>query len=254
VDALRTPRWIVAPDWRGYGLTKSGIGDAPPADNFWFPDYLADLDFLLDALAPGQAVDLVGHSMGGNVAMMYAGVRPERIRRLVNLEGFGMPETRPAQAPGRYAQWIDELKALHRGEMDLKPYDSAEGVARRLMKTNPRLTQDKADWLARQWAAPDAQGRWTILGDAAHKVVNAHLYQVPEALALYARISAPVLSVTASDDSLGQWWKGRFTLEQYRERLRHVPQLTEAHIDNAGHMLHHDQPEELAQLIENFLA
>ena len=254
VDALRTPRWIVAPDWRGYGLTKSGIGDGPPADNFWFPDYLADLDFLLDALAPGQAVDLVGHSMGGNVAMMYAGVRPERIRRLVNLEGFGMPETRPAQAPGRYAQWIDELKALHRGEMDLKPYDSAEGVARRLMKTNPRLTQDKADWLARQWAAPDAQGRWTILGDAAHKVVNAHLYQVPEALALYERISAPVLSVTASDDSLGQWWKGRFTLEQYRERLRHVPQLTEAHIDDAGHMLHHDQPEELAQLIENFLA
>jgi pimeloyl-ACP methyl ester carboxylesterase len=254
VDALRTPRWIVAPDWRGYGLTKSGIGDAPPADNFWFPDYLADLDFLLDALAPGQAVDLVGHSMGGNVAMMYAGVRPERIRRLVNLEGFGMPETRPAQAPGRYAQWIDELKALHRGEMDLKAYDSADGVARRLMKTNPRITEDKAGWLARQWAAPDAQGRWAILGDAAHKVVNAHLYQVPEALALYARISAPVLSVTASDDSLGQWWKGRFTLEQYRERLRHVPQLTEAHIDDAGHMLHHDQPQALARLIEDFLS
>ena len=165
-----------------------------------------------------------------------------------------MPETRPAQAPGRYAQWMDELKSLHRGEMDLKAYDSADGVARRLMKTNPRLTEDKAGWLARQWAAPDAQGRWAILGDAAHKVVNAHLYQVPEALALYARISAPVLSVTASDDSLGQWWKGRFTLEQYRERLRHVPQLTEAHVDDAGHMLHHDQPQALARLIEDFLA
>ena len=250
VDALREPRWIVAPDWRGYGLTKSG---QPPADNFWFPDYLADLDFLLDALAPGQAVDLVGHSMGGNVAMMYAGVRPERIRRLVNLEGFGMPETRPAQAPTRYAQWIDELKALHRGEMDLKPYDSADGVARRLMKTNPRLSPDKADWLARQWAAPDAQGQWAILGDAAHKVVNANLYQLPEALALYARITAPVLSVTASDDSLTQWWKGRFTIEQYRERLHHVPQLTEAQIGDAGHMLQHDQPEALARLIEDFL-
>ncbi|MGM9428276.1 alpha/beta fold hydrolase [Hydrogenophaga sp. MI9] len=250
VDALSEPRWIVAPDWRGYGLTKSG---QPPADNFWFPDYLADLDFLLDALAPGEAVDLVGHSMGGNVAMMYAGVRPERIRRLVNLEGFGMPETRPAQAPTRYAQWIDELKALHRGEMDLKPYDSVDGVARRLMKTNPRLSPDKAGWLARQWAAPDAQGRWTILGDTAHKVVNANLYQLPEALALYARITAPVLSVTASDDSLTQWWKGRFTIEQYRERLRHVPQLTEAQVGDAGHMLQHDQPEALARLIEDFL-
>ena len=57
-----------------------------------------------------QSVNLVGHSMGGNVAMIYAGVRPERVRRLVNLEGFGMPATRPEQAPGRYAQWLDEIK------------------------------------------------------------------------------------------------------------------------------------------------
>jgi pimeloyl-ACP methyl ester carboxylesterase len=251
VDALSRPRWIVAPDWRGYGLTR--VSDPAP-DNFWFADYLADLDFLLDQVAPGQSVDLVGHSMGGNVAMMYAGVRPERIRRLVNLEGFGMPETRPAQAPGRYAQWMDELKSLHRGEMDLKAYDSADGVVRRLMKTNPRLTEDKAAWLARQWAAPDADGRWAILGDTAHKVVNAHLYQLPEALAIYARIAAPVLSVTASDDSLGQWWKGRFTLAQYQERLQHVPQLRQAIVQDAGHMLHHDQPQALARLIEDFLA
>lgn len=251
VDALRTPRWIVAPDWRGYGLTK--VSDPAP-DSYWFPDYLADLDLLLDHFWPGQAVDLVGHSMGGNVAMMYAGVRPERIRRLVNLEGFGMPETRPSQAPARYALWIDEVKALHRGDMELQTYDSADGVARRLMKTNPRLSQDKADWLARQWAAPDAQGRWVIRGDPAHKVVNANLYQLPEALAIYERISAPTLSVVASDDSLSQWWKGRFTLDQYRERLRHVPQLQQALVQDAGHMMHHDQPEELARLIETFLA
>ena len=251
VDALAEEHWIIAPDWRGYGLTK---GSGPEPDNYWFADYLADLDALLDHFAPDVAVNLVGHSMGGNVAMMYAGVRPERIRRLVNLEGFGMPETRPAQAPGRYAQWLDELKALRQGEMDLKTYDSADGVARRLMKTNPRLGADKADWLARQWAAPDAEGRWAILGDAAHKVVNAHLYQLPETLAIYARIAAPVLSVTASDDSLSQWWKGRFTLAQYHERLKAVPNLHNAVIEDAAHMLHHDQPERLAGLIEDFLA
>ena len=255
VDALSQERWIIAPDWRGYGLTQVVIGNAmAPTDNFWFADYLADLDALLDHFSPDQAVDLVGHSMGGNVAMMYAGVRPERIRRLVNLEGFGMPETRPAQAPGRYAQWLDELKALRRGEMDLKTYDSAEGVARRLMKTNPRLGADKADWLAREWAAPNAEGRWAILGDAAHKVVNAHLYQAPETLAVFARIAAPVLSVTASEDSLSQWWKGRFTLEHYHERLKAVPNVHHAVIDDAAHMLHHDQPQQLARLIEGFLA
>jgi pimeloyl-ACP methyl ester carboxylesterase len=248
VDAFAQDRLVIAPDWRGYGLTES-----PLADNYWFPDYLADLDGLLDHYAPGQAVDLVGHSMGGNIAMLYTGARPERIRRLVNLEGFGMPASQPSQAPGRFARWMDDLKAYHRGEMDLKSYDTAEGVARRLMKTNRRLSQDKADWLARHWAREDADGRWRILGDAAHKIVNAQLFRVDEVLELYRRIAGPVLWVEASDDSLSQWWKGRFTLAEFHERLHAVPDLRNAVIGEAGHMLHHDQPEALARLIEPFL-
>ena len=249
VDAMRGDRWIIAPDWRGFGLTKA---EGPAPDNYWFPDYLADLDVLLDHYAGERAIDLVGHSMGGNVAMIYSGVRPQRIRRLVNLEGFGMPETRPSQAPGRYAQWMDEVKALHRGENGLRVYDSVDGVAQRLMKTNPRLPRDKADWLARQWATPNARGEWEILGDAAHKVVSANLYRLDEALEIHRRISAPVLSVTASDDSLGLWWKGRFTLAQYRERLQAVSTLRSAEVHDAGHMMHHDQPVELAGLLEDF--
>src|SRR4051812_20491353 len=177
VDAFAHDRLVIAPDWRGYGLTE-----LPRTDNYWFPDYLADLDFLLDHYAPDSPVDLVGHSMGGNIAMLYAGARPERIRRLVNLEGFGMAGTRPSQAPGRYAKWMSDLKAFHRGEMALKSYEGVDGVARRLMKTNRRLTQDKADWLARHWARQEADGRWHILGDGAHKIVNANLYRVDEVL------------------------------------------------------------------------
>jgi pimeloyl-ACP methyl ester carboxylesterase len=60
--------------------------------------------------------------------------------------------------------------------------------------------------------------------------------------------------VEASDDSLSQWWKGSYTLDQYHERLKSVPQVQLEVIDNAGHMLHHDQPEILAQMIELFLA
>jgi pimeloyl-ACP methyl ester carboxylesterase len=271
VDALAADHYIIAPDWRGYGKTSSTAG--PPqgangplggqrsvgayssgADNYWFPDYLADLDFLLDHYAPGQPVNLVGHSMGGNVVMLYGGVRPERIRRLVNLEGFGMPATIPAQAPGRFATWMDELKTLHAGEMDLKAYDSADGVARRLMKTNPRLGQDKADWLARHWAAENSEGKWAIQGDAAHKISNAQLYRVEEVLEIYKRLSMPVLAVEASDNSLDLWWRGKFTLAQYHERLQVVPNVEIARIDDAGHMMHHDQPEVLAALIERFIA
>lgn len=248
VDALQQERRIIAPDWRGFGLTSSA-----QADHYFFADYLADLDLLLDHYAPGQAIDLVGHSMGGNVAMMYAGVRPERIRKLVNLEGFGLPSTRPAQAPKRYAQWIDEIKLLHQGDKALKTYDSADGVARRLMKTNPRLSEDKAQWLAQHWARPNAQGLWEILGDPAHKITSAQLFRADEALAIYERITAPVLAIEASGDSLSQWWSGKYTLDEYHQRLTHVRTCRTAVVHDAGHMLHHDQPEQVAQLIEQFL-
>ncbi len=248
VDALNQDQWVIAPDWRGFGLTET-----PGTDNFWFPDYLADLDFLLDHYVGDQPVHLVGHSMGGHIATLYAGVRPERVRRLINLEGFGMPASRSAQAPGRYAKWMDELKGLQRGEMDLKPYDSLEAVAQRLIKTNPRLGIDKAHWLAQHWARANAQGEWRILGHAGHKVVNAQLFRADEVQATYQRISAPTLCVVASSDSLGGWWKGKYTLEEFKQRIAVVPDLTHAVIEDAGHMLHHDQPQALAKLIESFL-
>jgi pimeloyl-ACP methyl ester carboxylesterase len=254
VDALSADfadrRLIIAPDWRGFGQTTL----AAPCDHYVFADYLGDLDALIDHYAPdGQPVDLLGHSMGGNVVMQYAGARPARIRRLVNLEGFGMPASRPAQAPRRLTQWLDELKQLRQGEISLKTYPDADAVARRLTKTNPRLPADKAAWLARQWARPGADGQWRILGDAAHKIVNPSLFRVDEMLALYAAITAPVLVIEGSDDSLSQWWKGRYSLDEFHERLKAVPVLSRQVLPDSGHMLHHDQPERLARALEAFL-
>ena len=246
-DAFAAGRTIIAPDWRGFGLTDG------TADNYWFPDYLADLDFLLDHYVRDQKIDLVGHSMGGNVAMTYAGVRPERIRRLVNLEGFGLAPSKPAQAPSRYAQWIDELKTLHKGELNLKAYGDVSGVAKRLMKTNPRLSDDKANWLAAHWAQRSTAGEWLILGAPGHKVVSANIYRVEETLEVYKHITAPVLAVEASDDSLEKWNQGRYTLADYHERLKLIADARVARLEDAGHMLHHDQPEALATLIEGFL-
>ena len=248
IDALAEERHIVAPDWRGYGLTHPG-----EVDNFWFPDYLADLDALIDHYQAEGEIDLLGHSMGGNVVMQYAGIRPTRIRRLINLEGFGLAATQPEQAPTRYAQWMDEMKALRVGEKALRSYPSADAVAQRLMKTNPRLDTHKAAWLTQHWAKPNAQGEWDILGHAAHKVTNANLFRLEEILAMYERITAPVLNVEASDNSLDTWWKGRFTLAEYHERIQAVKNLRTVVIDNAGHMMHHDQPAVLAQHIEAFL-
>ena len=250
VDALAQAegfeRHVVAPDWRGFGLT------APPSpcDSYWFPDYIADLDALLDAVSPDAPVDLVGHSMGGNAVMAYAGVRPGRIRRLVNLEGWGLPQTRAAQWPGRLAQWLDELRA----EQPLRDYASADEVAQRLMKNNPRLTPDKAAWLAPHWAEQRADGRWHILGDAAHKRINPVLYRVDEHLETWKRIACPLLWVEGRETEVSRWWGDRYGKAELHERLSVIPSVERRELSPCGHMLHHDQPEALARLLAGFLA
>ena len=244
VDALQADRFIIAPDWRGFGKTEG-----PLTDSYWFPDYYADLDALLDHYSPQQAVDLLGHSMGGNVVMGYAGARPERIRRLINLEGFGMPKTVGAMAPGRLAQWLDELKQ----PQTFSDYADLSAVAARLRKNNPLLSADKAAWLAPHWARPTATGRWEVQGDPAHKRVNPMLYRVDEHMALWQRITAPLLWVQGDQTDTHTWWKGRYTLQEFQERLRHVPQVESHTLGPSGHMIHHDQPQALAALLEGFL-
>ncbi|MDP1692633.1 MAG: alpha/beta hydrolase [Burkholderiaceae bacterium] len=248
VDAMAAQegaaRWIAAPDWRGFGRTS-----ASGSDSYWFPDYLGDLDALIEALSPTQPIDLLGHSMGGNVVMGYAGVRPERVRKLVNLEGFGLPATQPAQAPRRLRQWLEELKA----PAEFRLYASADAVAARLMQTNPRLAPNKAAWLATRWAAPRADGQWALLADGAHKRVNPALYQADESIATWAAIGAPLLWIEGAETDMAKFWGQRYSHAEFEARLAHVAQVESEILADCGHRLHHDQPEALAARLLRFL-
>ena len=239
VDALRG-RWdVYAPDWRGYGLTEW-----ERADSYWFPDYIADLEFLLDRITDAPVL-LGGHSLGGNVATLFAGVRPARVAKLVNLEGFGMAPTVAAQAPKRYARWLDEL----RDPPGLRPYESFSALAQRLQQGNKRLTVEKAEFLARHWGKEEG-GKVVLRSDPKHKVVNPVLYRIEEIMACWRQVSAPVLWVEAAESET----IARIGLDahQLAERRAAFPKLEHLTIAGAGHMLHHDQPEAVAAAIERF--
>ncbi|HSI47026.1 MAG TPA: alpha/beta hydrolase [Ideonella sp.] len=252
VDALATlegpTRYILAHDWRGFGRT-----DTPASDSYWFPDYLGDLDALLAAgelgLSADVPVDLLGHSMGGNIVMSYAGLRPTRIRRLVNLEGFGMPRSSPQDAPAKLTMWLEGL----RSPRTLRPYASAAAVAERLRQTNPRLPLDKALWLATQWAEQSADGLWHLQADPAHKHPSALQYQAEEVLACWRRITAPLLWIEGRDTEAPLWWGARYPHSEFEARLAVVPQVSAHALGDCGHMVHHDQPEAVATLLQGFL-
>jgi pimeloyl-ACP methyl ester carboxylesterase len=241
VDALQRDWYVIAPDWRGFGLSEWA------AAGYWFPDYIGDLDVLLKELSPVQPVNLVGHSMGGNVAGLYAGVRPGRIRRLALLEGFGLPRTLASAAPSRYEKWLDEIAEPPR----FKPYTSIEEVEERLMKNNVRLTREKARFLAPHWARRLASGEVVLSSDPVHKMVNPALYRLDEALACWRRIEAPVLWVWGDGEWMRRWFKAGE--EDLAERRAAFKNLTEVQLADCGHMMHHDQPVKLAELLEAFL-
>ena len=242
VDALRGNWRVVAPDWRGYGLSQwSG------ADGYWFPDYLGDLDTLLRLLSPGEPATIVGHSMGGNVACLYAGARGERVAKLVNLEGFGLRGADPGQAPGRYAEWLDQLAEPPR----FRDYADFEALAARLQQGNPRLTRDRALFLAEHWGMATAEGRVVLRSDPAHKRVNPVLYRIEEAEACWRKVTAPMLWVEGAESQSLKWL--RLDPAAYEARKRCFATLVACTIPDAGHMLHHDQPQRLASTIEEFL-
>ena len=242
VDALRGQWRVLAPDWRGYGLTHW-----TSADSYWYPDYFADLDRLLDHFQPEDPVNLVGHSMGGNVGCLYAGSRPHRVRKLVNLEGLGMRDPPAEEAPGRYARWLEEL----RRPQSLRDYASFDELAARLRSHNPRLSESRAQFLARHWGG-ERNGRVALRSDPRHKIVNPTLYRAHEAMACLRAITAPVLWVEGAESDLPG--RARISPEALAERKACIKNLREAVIPGAGHMIHHDQPERLAQLLEEFLA
>lgn len=240
VDALQRDWHVIAPDWRGFGLSDRAL------HGYEFPDYFADLDALLDRLSPDEPARIVGHSMGGNVLMAYAGIRPARVSSIVSLEGFGGHRYSADRAPSHFARWLDQ----QREPAALRPYATLDEVAHRLRRNNARLTEAQAHFLAPHWARPAAGGGYVLRADPRHKQLHAQQTRLDEVFACWHRITCPVL--WAMGDSPGRQGFRAETPEQFAQRCAEVPGLRLETIPDCGHMLHHDQPAAVARLIENF--
>ncbi|MDR0245675.1 MAG: alpha/beta hydrolase [Burkholderia sp.] len=249
VDALAGDWQVIAPDARGFGLSGWPVA-RQGGGNYWFHEYLGDLDALVDHYAPTGEVNLVGHSMGANVVCLYAGARPERVRRVVDLEGFGLAPSRAEQAPRRLRGWLDEL----REPPALRPYASLDDVAARLIKTNPRLAPRRAAFLAEHWSKLGDDGLYHLLADPAHKMPGPLLYRLDEVMATWRQVRAKVLHVEAVNSPTLAHIAGDIPLPEFKARFDAFPDWREKLVEDAGHMVHHDQPEQIAALIEAFCA
>lgn len=238
VDCLPETWSLVAPDWRGFGGSEWAPG------GYWFPDYLADLEALLDQLVPNVPVRVISHSMGANIATLYCGIRPERLKWLVNLEGIGLARKAPDEAPGRYARWLDEIREpLVEGR-----YSSVQQLADALRRRNPRLTAARAEFVARAWTRQDDAGV-RLAFDPRHRIVNPVLYRREEAEACWTRVRAPMLFIGGERSTHHERRLTDLNDELFERIFRDVKIVT---LPGLGHMMHHEDPAAVARPIVEF--
>ena len=238
-DELGEAWYVVAPDWRGFGQSSWNSGP------YWFPDYVADLHALLDVYSADQPARVLGHSMGGNVAGLYAGTFPERIGAFVNVEGFGLRQSEPNKAPIRYRAWIERGSR----ESAFATYEDFDALAERVLQRSPRMDAGRARLVAEGWGER-RDGRVVLRADPRHQLPNPVLYRRAEAEACWRNVTAPVLMIGGEDSSMreaGRPRDGAFDFDLP------FPDSASALIPRAGHMLHFEAPLELAQLVRDFL-
>lgn len=230
---------IAAPDQRGFGHSD-GAGDT-----YWFYDYLADLDLLLDELSPDAPVDLIGHSMGSQVAALYAGVQPSRVRRLAVLDGFYLPQSVPDRGPAQLRKWFQDLREPP-GE---KLYPDLASLAQKIAKRQPGLDESGALFVARCWSEETSDGQYRLLGDHRHRQHGPLMYRDDEAKAIFSQVTAPTLILDADTSHLAAITKN----EVRQQRLACFATQQQQSIPGAGHMLHFDAPKATAVAIQQFL-
>lgn len=230
--------WIIAPDCRGHG--DSGWVGA--GGYYYFPDYVFDLDCVVRELG-APSFKLIGHSMGGTISLLYAGTFPTRVSKLVLIEGIGPVGMGFSDAPMRMEKWITEV--IERGRHHFRQYTSVEAGASQLRQTNPRLNPALALDLARAAMKQNDRGKWIWKFDPLHRTAAPQPFYTAQALAFLRRIECPVLIVDGKESR-----QTRHTDKE--ERYDAIGNHRRVVIDQAGHMVHQDNAEQLAEVVARF--
>jgi pimeloyl-ACP methyl ester carboxylesterase len=230
---------IVAPDLRGHG-DSDWIG---AGGYYHFLDYLADVQDLVAQLQP-RRLSLVGHSMGGSVAGYFAGAYPERVERLVLMEGLGPPEARDAP-PARLRTWIKAWGDVR--QKTPRSYASVEEAAARLRAHDPLLTEALSREVAEKGTTPALGGRVRFKHDPLHLTPGPYGFSLAFAGSFWGAVKCPTLLVEGAESGM------RHAPEEVARRVACFADARQASVVGAGHMMQRHQPAAVAALLVDFL-
>ena len=240
---LRRDWHVIAPDLRGHGdseWSKDGT--------YMLAGHVYDLAQLIhqQKLAP---VTLVGHSLGGNIALRYAGLYPENVTELIAIEGLGPSPKMLAErfATGfadRMRAWIDEQRGLS-GRMPRR-YAGIEDAWRRMQEENKHLSPEQARHLTQHGVNQNEDGTYSWKFDNYVRSWPPYDMTTPDVEGLWARITCPTLLVYG-----GESWASNPTEDGRAKHFKNAEIVT---FEGAGHWVHHDKLAEFLALTRRFLA
>ncbi len=232
-------RWhVVAPDLRGHGDS-----DWANDGNYLSPYMVLDLAELVRHLGVDR-VAIVGHSLGGNIALRFTGLYPDMVNRLVAIEGLGLATHAEVNMGDKWRKWIEDRRAV--GHRVMSPYPDFEAALARMQAANPHLDAARAHHLTLHGIRPSPDGGYVWKYDPYMRLVRP--YDLPDAdeQALWAAINCPVLLVWGEES-----WASNPATDGRAGYFQDARVLS---VPGAGHWVHHDGFELFAREVAAFLA
>jgi pimeloyl-ACP methyl ester carboxylesterase len=236
---LRPNFHIIAPDLRGHGDSEHTVGGS-----YSMIDYVLDLSQLMSAVTREPAT-IVGHSLGGSIALQYTGTFPKRVIRVVSIEGLGPPPGMIKESPAyeRMGNWIAQMRDL--SNRKAREYSSVEEALSRMKQANPHLSDDQARHLTIWGVQRNENGTYSWKFDNYVHATSPYMFNTRDAREIWGRITCPTMLIRGAESWAGDWVKdGRFAV------FKNADTVT---IERAGHWVHHDQLGEFLGVVHRFL-
>ncbi len=242
-DDLSKDYHIIAPDLRGHGDSQWMIGGT-----YNQVDYIYDIAQLIHQKAM-EPVTIISHSLGGSISLMYAGLYPETVKKIVAIEGLGPPpefvKERLAQPiHDRLHKWVDEVRGI--AGRTPKRYPLLDDAFQRMKTENPHLSEDQARHLTIHGICQNEDGTYTWKFDNYVRAFPPIGIPFEDQYKLFERITCPTLLVRGTES-----WASDPVKDG---RIKHFQNARLVNFENAGHWAHHDQLDGFLKEVRTFLA
>ena len=228
---------LYAPDLRGHGDSGWAIGGM-----YSLPEFVYDTSVLADSLP--RPLVVVGHSLGGAIALQYAGTFPEAVSRVIAIEGWGPPMIEEQPAHSRMRQWVQHMHEMERRKP--RRYPNREEATRRMIEANPHLTPDMARHLTLYGTRMNEDGTFSWKFDNYVRIRSPYQFNLEDAMDIWGKITAPTLLIKGAES-----WAPD---PERSGRVASIRQRQTVGVDNAGHWVHHDQLDRVMDVMLDFLA